>query len=627
MTKKLIIITISILFTSAAFSQHFHKQYNSKISNLITDPTNLYNDYFAGAGACIQCHNSQVDEQGHSVAILNDWRSTMMANAARDPFWQAKVSHEVLVNPNLKNEIETVCSRCHAPMGNINAMYNGQEFYTLQQMNSDPLAMDGASCTVCHQITPESMGNSSGNFIIEDTKKIYGPYTAPFANPMINNTGFTPVHSEHIKDSRLCESCHTLITHPVDLNGGHTGGEFVEQSPFQEWQNSVYSQDNTSCAECHIPEIEDVVKISSLPPFLDGRTPFGKHHFAGANVFMLKLLKSNIDLLNITADEIQFDSSINRTYENLQLKTLDLNINEQNRTPDTLFIDLELNNLAGHKLPTAYPSRRIFIELFAINNTGDTIFHSGKYNSDFNLIEEDVDFETHHNTINNNNQVQIYEMVMGDVNGDYTTVLERAAIHLKDNRIPPVGFKTSHFSYDTTQIVGNALTDPDFNNTNETEGTGADIIHFNIPLSNNNTDIIVKANVFYQTVSNRWLENMFTYSSEAINLFKSMYNEADKSPVLLANKELLSNAVSLQIKIFPSINIYPNPSKGNVFLSCDEEIISVDIFSLNGKLINAMDKNTSGNYSMNFFVTNEKGIYFVVVNTAKNRIIKKIVIN
>ena len=297
MNKKLIIITISILFTSAVFSQHFHKQYNRKISNLITDPPNLYNDYFAGAGACLQCHNSQFDEQGHSVAILNDWRSTMMANAARDPFWQAKVSHEVLVNPNLKNEIETVCSRCHTPMGNINAMYNGEEFYTLQQMKSDPLAMDGVSCSVCHQIAPESLGNSSGNFIIEDTKKIYGPYAAPFVNPMINSTGYTPVHSDHIKDSRLCESCHTLITYPLDLNGVPSGGEFVEQAPFQEWQNSIYSQENTSCATCHIPEIEDVVKISSLPPFLDGRTPFGKHHFAGANVFMLKLLKSNIDHL------------------------------------------------------------------------------------------------------------------------------------------------------------------------------------------------------------------------------------------------------------------------------------------------------------------------------------------
>ena len=186
--------------------------------------------------------------------------------------------------------------------------------------------------------------------------------------------------------------------------------------------------------------------------------------------------------------------------------------------------------------------------------------------------------------------MQIYEMVMGDLNGDYTTVLERAAIQLKDNRIPPMGFKTSHFSYDTTQIMGNAFTDPDFNNMNETEGTGSDIIHFNIPLSDDNKAIIVKANVFYQTVSNRWLEDMFTYSSEAIDLFKSMYNEADKSPVLLANKELLSNAVSLPTNTYYSLNIYPNPSKGNVFLSCNEEIISVDIFSLNGKLITLLIK-------------------------------------
>ena len=36
------------------------------------------------------------------------------------------------------------------------------------------------------------------------------------------------------------------------------------------------------------------------------------------------------------------------------------------------------------------------------------------------------------------------EMVLGDVNANVTTVLERAKNSLKDNRIPPVGFLTNH---------------------------------------------------------------------------------------------------------------------------------------------------------------------------------------
>ena len=287
MRKQFTILLLLALFSTAVQSQHFHKKWNKEHSNLIIDPPDMYNDYFAGAGACMLCHNSQVDEEGKTIAIVNDWRSTMKANAARDPFWQAKVSHETLVNPHLKSEIESICTRCHAPMGSINAFYNGENSYSMEQMRNDPIAMDGVSCTVCHQITAESMGSSSGNFIIGQDKQIFGPYTSPFANPMIQHTTYTPSYGAHITDSRLCESCHTLITNPVDLEGIPTGGEFVEQSPYQEWQNSVYSQEQTSCASCHIPEIEDVVKISTMPPWLDGRTPFGKHHFAGANVFML----------------------------------------------------------------------------------------------------------------------------------------------------------------------------------------------------------------------------------------------------------------------------------------------------------------------------------------------------
>ncbi len=623
--KKYLLLFLGIIFSSILLSQNFHKQWNDQISSFAIDPPNLYNDYFAGAGTCLLCHNSQVDEQGNSIAILNDWRSTMMANAARDPFWQAKVSHETLVNPQLKDEIETVCIRCHAPMGSLEAFYQGDDHYTLDQMNADPLAMDGVSCSVCHQITPESLGNYSGNFLTSQNKTIYGPYPDPFGNPMINHTGYNPVYSEHIKDSRLCASCHTLITNPLDLDGVPTGGEFVEQSPYQEWENSIYHEQGASCYSCHVPEIEDIVKISSMPPNLTGRTPFGKHHFAGANVFMLKMLKNNIDDLDITADADHFDSSINRTYENLQLNTLGLNINEQNRSLDTLFLEVELGNLAGHKLPTAYPSRRVFIELYAINNAGDTVFHSGKTDADFNLINEDIPYEIHHNIINNSEQVQIYELVMGDVNGDYTTVLERSAIQLKDNRIPPVGFTTTHFSYDTTEIVGSALTDTDFNKTNGIEGSGMDKVHFNIPTGENTGDINVYVNVFYQTVTNKWLEDMFSYSSEKIDNFKSMYNEADKSPVLLKNFSLTSIYTTLPLEEKNRVSIYPNPSRGNITISGLTNINLIQVFSANGMMIKNI--NNSNSKTINILISNSKGLYYVVLHNNNQKLIKKIIIH
>ena len=72
-------------------------------------------------------------------------------------------------------------------------------------------------------------------------------------------------------------------------------------------------------------------------------------------------------------------------------------------------------------------------------------------------------WEPHHDVIRSEDQAQIYEMVMGDVNGDKTTVLERAKIPLKDNRLTPLGFSTSHPTYDTTLVAGVPATDIDFN--------------------------------------------------------------------------------------------------------------------------------------------------------------------
>ncbi len=625
MARNLLLTLLACLGLASLHAQNPHLFAQSYPSTLVTDPPNQYNDYFAGAGACLQCHNTQVNEQGASVAIVNDWRSTMMANSSKDPFWQAKVSHEILVNPQYANEIQTVCTRCHAPMGNINALNNGADHYTLEEMRADALGMDGASCTVCHQITAASMGNSSGNFLIGN-KQIYGPYPTPFSNPMISNTGYTPVYSQHIRDSRVCQSCHTLITNPLDLNGVPTGGEFVEQSPYEEWKNSDYPGEGTSCTTCHLPEIQDVVKISSMPPFLDGRTPYGLHHLVGGNVFMLKLLRNNIDELGITADDVQFDSTLARTYQNLQLKSLELNLTETSRTNDTLYINMQLTNLAGHKLPTSYPSRRLYVELFAINQAGDTIFHSGKTDQHFNLIAENADFEQHYNLINRADQVQIYEMVMGDVNGDLTTVLERAAIHLKDNRIPPKGFTTSHPGYDTTKIVGQALNDQDFNKSDNIQGTGSDIIHYHIPIENYAEDISITGRVYYQTVSNKWLEHMFSYTSFEIDRFKTMYEETDKTPVLMGSQSLVSLFTQTPTSNDISIRIFPNPSHGNLTIESKWEVLSYEIYTVDGTLIEKSENPNQDLRRLTISMSGHAGLHFLVLHGAEQKFIGKVLI-
>ena len=72
---------------------------------------------FSASGACAGCHTGMLDEGGNDVSIDRLWRSTVMANSARDPYWQASVRAEVALRPEIRQEIESTCARCHMPKG------------------------------------------------------------------------------------------------------------------------------------------------------------------------------------------------------------------------------------------------------------------------------------------------------------------------------------------------------------------------------------------------------------------------------------------------------------------------------------------------------------------------------
>ena len=117
-------------------------------------------DDFVGSGNCATCHSSLQDASGQDVSIDTHWRSTMMANAAKDPLWQAKVSSEVQRNPALQAVIEEKCATCHMPMAKTQAKVLGTPVRILGEdgfLNENhplhALAMDGVSCAACHQIS------------------------------------------------------------------------------------------------------------------------------------------------------------------------------------------------------------------------------------------------------------------------------------------------------------------------------------------------------------------------------------------------------------------------------------------------------------------------------------------
>jgi hypothetical protein len=201
-------------------------------------------EYFIHSYNCTGCHGYDslqqynIDANGNDVNLVDDWKSTMMALSAKDPFWRAKVSHEILVNPGISMEIQNKCTSCHAPMGHYNAIFNGASHYTLNDLYNDSLGLDGVACVACHTIGTDGLGSSFSGHIPYDTLfQIYGPFLDPLTGPMQLYTGYTPVHSNHVSQGKFCSPCHTLITESVDLSGVPTGKSFVEQATYHEWVN------------------------------------------------------------------------------------------------------------------------------------------------------------------------------------------------------------------------------------------------------------------------------------------------------------------------------------------------------------------------------------------------------
>lgn len=555
-----------------------------------------YNSMFTGSGECIECHGkghgANEDSTGMNVSPGKYWGATMMANAGRDPYWLAKVSHETMVLPQHSVEIEHTCSKCHAPQGHFRALEDGATFYAIADMDGDSLAQDGVSCTACHGIEPlAGPPVFSGTLDYLPNFTVYGPYPDPDTLTMWNHINTVPEHSNHVLDSELCGRCHSLITASFDLNGNPTGTDFVEQAIYHEWLNSDFSTLNKECQSCHLPQIEDSIILAVEPNYILPRSPYGKHHLVGGNAFMLKIFKNNPDTLGVLAEPVQFDTTIALTEQQLRYKTLDIELLETNRTSDTAFYDLKLTNLAGHKFPAGYPSRRAFVQFVVLNNEFDTIFASGVLDDDFEVIGHDASYEPHHNYISAEDQVQIYEMVMGNINGDFTTVLTQAVDQLKDNRIAPTGFSATHNAWDTVKIVGNALADPDFNWDGSTEGTGADIVHYHVPINGYTDDIIVHARVYYQAIPPRWVSGLPTGGTPEIQLFESLYAAADKTPSLVAEAGI-NEYLSISEMPEPEIKMYPNPARnGQTYLELPLNVRAktINLYSAFGQLLATVD--------------------------------------
>jgi len=492
-------------------------------------------EHFSGSSNCTMCHNNLTDSSGKDVSIETDWSSTMMANSARDPFWRAKVRSELNRNPALSSVINDKCTRCHAPMANFEAKTANEPIEVLDNgftSSSHPRhneALNGVSCTLCHQIKDSpnlgTLSGFTGHYEIDNSKTIYGPFTDLFPNPMIMNTGYTPTYSAHTQDSKLCSTCHNLKTPYVDEFGAVLSttpeSEFPEQMPYSEWEHSSYNGGSNpkSCQQCHMSRANGV-PISNRPMWLQTRDGFAVHEFVGANKLMLDIFDKNKQQLGVLSNN--FAETITKTQTMLD-SAASITPVSQSLASGNLEFTLKVNSNTGHKLPSAYPSRRVILHVTVKDGQGNVVFESGKINADGSVVGVDADnnqasFEPHYELITQPGQVQVYEAIMGDNHNQVTYTLLRGMTYLKDNRLLPLGFNKATASSDV-KVVGEALADSNFIG-------GSDQVTYRIA-NLSGASYQVEAELVHQPIAYSFAQDLFNEVDGEVEDFRTMFNASN----------------------------------------------------------------------------------------------------
>jgi hypothetical protein len=279
-----------------------------------------------------------------------------------------------------------------------------------------------------------------------------------------------------------------------------------------------------------MPVVQDNVPITNV--LGTPREGFSRHVFVGGNFFMLRMLNRFRGELGVTALPTEMAAAAERTVAFLQSKTARVTIERAELRSGRIEAEVLVRSLSGHKLPTAYPSRRVWLHVVVRDRNNRIVFESGAVNAQGAIQGNDNDadaarFEPHYTAISSAGQVQIYESIMADVAGNPTTGLLHAVRYLKDNRLLPRGFDKKTADKDVA-VQGGAFEDDDFL-------SGGDRVRYSITAGDAQGPFQIDAELWFQPISFRWASNLRQYDAEEPRRFTRYYDSmASSSAILLA---------------------------------------------------------------------------------------------
>ena len=250
----------------------------------------------------------------------------------------------------------------------------------------DALAADGVSCTLCHQILPDGLGRDSsfnGGFALDPTR---GRQRATGLRPVrdrrrpLDASCDRPPASGRPKartcGNRSCARRATRSTRARSAPDGQVIGRLPEQVPYLEWRQSAY-RDERSCQAATCPS--SATGRRSRRSSANARPGWLRHSFRGGNAFMLRVLEPLSRRARRGGDAggaRRRDSNHDERILRKRRRRVSIDRSTLSRRRRLVF-EVAVRNLAGHKLPTAYPSRRVWLHVRVRDAAGRTVFESG----------------------------------------------------------------------------------------------------------------------------------------------------------------------------------------------------------------------------------------------------------
>jgi Cytochrome P460 len=393
-------------------------------------------------------------------------------------------------------------------------------------------------CGSCHTI----------NLPVVDEPPI-GPISPQTIHSVEQNTYLEWVNSQYQNEfppvssnAKTCQDCH--------MPGGYTNAANNISVPQIQTRIASVEDDSYPAAEHSAPLDKLRVRYRD--------TGFGRHELVGINAFLLEMFNQFSWVMGVrTTDYMSgatndLPNAIDNMVQQAQSSTARVEVTTDGLSiaapgaPTVMTARVKVANLAGHRFPSGVGFRRAFIELVVKDASGKVVWGSGRTNelgvivgSDgktplpTEFFERDANgeqqYQKHYdeqNPITFEQQVQIYEELNRDAQGDFTTSFLRRDKEVKDNRLLPIGWTEhgpcsipEHF-LEATYPKGRAKDDPNYRN-----GKGISVVKYQIPLPPG-LDLktaTVTATLYYQSIPPYYLADRFRIGGNRPNTKRLYY--------------------------------------------------------------------------------------------------------